>query len=97
MLQAGMPMSLKRGILAVLFVASTVPAQQAPKQLTARELFYAAAQAPAKPVAKAPAKAPVRAEKPPSKPVEIARADPAPKTSAPIVRTAAQTAPSSAT
>ena len=86
-------MSLKRGILAVLWAAATIPAQQAPKQLTARELFYAAAQAPAKPAAKPPAKAPVRAEKPPSKPVEIARADPAPKPSAPIVRTAAQTAP----
>lgn len=76
-----------------MLVASTVPAQQAPRQLTARELFYAAAQAPAKPAAKTPAKATVRTEKPPSKPVEIARADPAPKPSAPIVRTAAQTAP----
>ena len=73
-------------------------AQTAPKRLTARELFYAAQPAPAKPAAnpKAPAKA-VRTSKPVEKATEVARANPAPETtsstSAQIVKTVVQTAP----
>jgi Domain of unknown function (DUF4384) len=86
-------MSLTRVILAALCAVSTIPAQQAPRQLTARELFYAAAQVPPKPAAKPPARPVARPERPASKPVEIARADPAPKPSAQIIRTSAKTAP----
>ena len=106
-------MSFKKGVLAALCSAAAIPAQHTPKQLTARELFYAAAQAPAKVVpasTKAPAKAPARpAVKPVPKPVEIARADTAPPlptvaattpapTSTPAASAApAQTAPMPAT
>ncbi len=101
-------MSLVKGILAALCVASLVPAQNAPKRLTARELYYAAAEMPAKSPAagKAAAKSAQRAAKSAVKPVEVARADPNPRppkpettansggdTAAPIVRTAAKTAP----
>src|ERR1019366_9247442 len=82
-----------RGFLLFCCTAGLIFAQAAPqKQLTARELFYAAAQAPAaaKPAtARPPAKRPTAT---PPKPVEIARADtrpPAPRTTA----SAAQPAP----
>jgi hypothetical protein len=71
-------------------------AQKAPRQLTARELFYAAAQAPVqKPAvatAKAPPKTATKVSKAPAKPVEIARADPDPHPS-PARPSAPQTAP----
>ncbi|MGD0778220.1 MAG: DUF4384 domain-containing protein [Candidatus Solibacter sp.] len=67
-----------RGFLLFCCTAGLIFAQAAPqKQLTARELFYAAAQTPAaKPDnARPPAK---RSTRTPAKPVEIARADPRP-------------------
>src|SRR5437762_2841889 len=95
-----MPMSPSRGFFAVLCAAAMLPAQNAPKkQLTARELFYAAPQAPAppKPTAapKAPPKAVTRVNPPPPKTVEVARAEPQPpsQTKDPVVKVAAQTAP----
>jgi hypothetical protein len=71
------------------------------KELTPRELFYAAAQAPKSSAPRPAPKTVSRAAKPASKPVEIARADPQPspprssqsETSAPVVKTAVQTAP----
>jgi hypothetical protein len=65
-----------RGLLVLLSAATLVTAQESAqkKQLTARELFYAAVQAPATPASthsRAPAK---RATHTPPKPVEIARA-----------------------
>jgi hypothetical protein len=77
-------MSLRRGVIAAFCFAGMIPAQQSPRQLTARELFYAASQAPPKIVAvsRTPAKAPPRTNKPPAKPE-----------AAPVVRPAAQTAP----
>ena len=63
-------MPVIRGFLLFCFTAGLIFAQAAPpKQLTARELFYAAPQTPA---ARPPAK---RAARPPAKPVEIARAE----------------------
>ena len=63
-----------RGVLLSCCTASLIFSQAAPKkQLTARELFYAAAQAPAaakNDTARPPAKRPAR-----PKPVEIATAD----------------------
>ena len=81
-----------RGFLLFCSTAGLVFAQAAPpKQLTARELFYAAAQAPAAKTdsARAPAKRPARTT---PKPVEIARAEarpPAPRPSEPVVQAAA--------
>ncbi|HEY1495923.1 MAG TPA: DUF4384 domain-containing protein [Candidatus Solibacter sp.] len=68
---------MTRGFLLFLSAATLVCAQgTAPKQLTARELFYAAAQAPAPaPRSRPPAKAAPRATPTPPKPAEIARAD----------------------
>jgi hypothetical protein len=88
-----------RGLFLTFCAASLLSAQGAShKLLTARELFYAAAQAPAPREAPKPApKTAVRSTKTPPKRVEIARADPQPAaaaTSAPIVKAAAvQTAP----
>jgi hypothetical protein len=75
-------MSLNKGVLAALCVAGLASAQNHPKQLTARELFYAAESAPAARTSQArPAS---RSAKAPAKSVEIARADPAPaRTSSP--------------
>jgi hypothetical protein len=77
-----------RGFLLSCCTAGLIFAQTAPpKQLTARELFYAAAQAPAAAktgAARPPAK---RSNATPAKSVEIARADtrpPAPRTSASV-------------
>ena len=66
-------MPLKRGFLVVLCGASLIPAQNAPKQLTARELFYAAPQAPSQ--APGPKKAAPKpaAVKPAAKEVQFAR------------------------
>jgi hypothetical protein len=92
-------MRSSRGFLLSCCTAGLIFAQAAPqKQLSARELFYAAAQAPAaaKPAtARPPAKRPTAT---PPKPVEIARADtrpPAPLPTAPPVapRPAPTTAP----
>jgi hypothetical protein len=69
-----------RGVLLSCCTASLIFAQAAPKkQLTARELFYAAAQAPAakSDTARPPAKRPAR-----PKPVEVARADVKPPSTA---------------
>src|SRR5215467_6722879 len=96
-------MPLKRGIFLTFGAAILIFAQSASrKELTPRELFYAAAQAPAKPnAARPPVKTATRTPKAPAKPVEIARADPQPpaprpsqsESSAPVIRTAVQTAP----
>jgi hypothetical protein len=90
-----------RGFLFSCLTASLMFAQAAPqKQLTARELFYAAAQAPAAAktgTARPPAR---RSTATPAKPVEIARADtrpPAPRTTASVAQpAAAQPAPATA-
>lgn len=73
---------LRAPTFALLIVAASFSfAQDASRQLTARELFYAATQPPATPAAAAPAtpKAPPkvtpRPPRTPAKPVEIARAD----------------------
>jgi hypothetical protein len=58
-----------------------IPAQSAPKHLTARELFYAAAQmAPSKEmaIARPPARTPSRPARTPAKPPESARVEPQP-------------------
>ncbi len=68
-------MPIVRGTLLICCAAGILSAQSAPKQLTARELFYAAAQAPAPPTPRPPARNSTRT---PAKPVEIARADPRP-------------------
>jgi len=83
-------MLLTRGLILGLGAAALMSAQEpSKKQLTARELFYAATQAPAKPVdtAKPPVKTETskaapktvanapRPNRTPAKPVEIARAD----------------------
>ena len=68
-------MPVTRGFLLSCCTAGLIFAQAVPpKQLTARELFYAAPQTPATrtDTARPPAK---RAARPPAKPVEIARAD----------------------
>jgi len=85
-------MPLTRGLFVTFCTVSLISAQTAPKkQLTARELFYAATQTPAaKPEpAKAPGKAtPPRSTHTPPKRVEMARAEtrpsnPPPQTTAP--------------
>ena len=72
-------MSFTSGFLVSFCSASlvfTAAAQNTPrKQLTARELFYAAVQTPSAAPAKPPAKAAPRPAKAPPKPLEIARAD----------------------
>src|SRR5260370_41970333 len=80
-------MPVTRGFLLSCCTAGLIFAQAAPpKQLTARELFYAAPQTPA--VKTATARPPARrAAHPPAKPVEIARAD-APRPAAPQPATA---------
>jgi Domain of unknown function (DUF4384) len=82
-----------RGFLLSCCTAGLIFSQAAPKkQLTARELFYAAAQSPAAPTKPAPARpAAKRATATTPKPVEIARADtkpPAPRPAAPPPATA---------
>src|SRR5215831_11825350 len=96
-------MPLKRGIFLTFGTAIFIFAQSASrKELTPRELFYAAAQVPPKTNApRPPVKTAMRTPKAAAKPVEIARADPQPtaprptqsETSAPVIRTAVQTAP----
>ena len=96
---------LARGIVAGLYVTVLVFGQQtSQKQLTARELFYAAAQASAK-AAEPPKAAPkadtakaapktARPARTPPKPVEVAVADSRPNTSAGVqVISSAKTAP----
>ena len=72
-------MSFTSGLLAFFFSATlvfTAAAQNTPrKQLTARELFYAAVQTPSAAPARPPAKGASRIIKAPPKPLEIARAD----------------------
>ncbi len=70
-------MLMTQGLLFFLSAATLGFAQDAShKQLTARELFYAAAQAPpAAPRSRPPGKSAPRATHTPPKPVEIARAD----------------------
>jgi Domain of unknown function (DUF4384) len=67
-------MLFTRGLLLACCTAGLILAQAPPKELTARELFYAAPQTPAArtDTARPPAKRPGR---PAAKPVEIARAD----------------------
>jgi hypothetical protein len=86
---------LRTSAFALLFAAASVAlAQEAPKQLTARELFYAATTP--KPAATTPPKTTTAAPKLPAsrshhttpKPVEIAS-----ETRAPVIPTAVQTAP----
>ena len=77
-------------------VALVLPAQDAPKKnLTARELFYAAVQAPtaapAADTAKATMKPGARPPKPAAKPVEVARADTRTPASPGIIKSAAAT------
>ena len=96
-------MPLKRGIFLTFGTAIFIFAQSASrKELTPRELFYAAAQVPPKTNApRPPVKTAMRTPKAAAKPVEIARADPQPtaprptqsETSAPVIKTAIQTAP----
>jgi hypothetical protein len=93
----GMPMIITKGLLAAMSAAAIAAAQNAPRQLTARELYYAAAQAPAPRTSSAP-KAPVKTAqqtpKAPPKPVEIARNnDPAPVVRTTTPAAAPQTAP----
>jgi hypothetical protein len=86
-------MPLTRSLLLACCTAGLIFAQPAPqKQLTARELFYAAAPAPAavKPVAARPPAR--RSTATPAKPVEIARADSRP----PAPRAPDQPAPTTA-
>jgi hypothetical protein len=86
-------MPFTRGLLLSCCTAGLIFAQAAPhKQLTARELFYAAAPAPA---AKTSAARPSarRSTAVPAKPVEIARADPRPAAPRPTAAVAPTTAP----
>ena len=70
-------MPLKRGIFLTFGATIFIFAQSASrKELTPRELFYAAAQVPPKTNAPPPVKTATRTPKAPAKPVEIARADP---------------------
>jgi Domain of unknown function (DUF4384) len=88
---------MTRGLLLFLSGATLVGAQEASqKQLTARELFYAAAQATAAPAPRSrpPAKATPR---PARKPVEISRADASPRAQTPPEPTPPAPAPSPAT
>jgi hypothetical protein len=84
-----------RGVLLSCCTAGLIFSQAAPKkQLTARELFYAAAQAPAAKgdTARPPAKRPVR-----PKPVEVARAEvKPPSTAAAVTPAPVQPAPATA-
>jgi hypothetical protein len=95
---------LRPPIFAPLFAALLSLAQNVPKQLTPRELFYAATQPPAPAAPATPKAQPKSTARPvhtPPKPVEIARAEPTPNTSqqspdagVKVTRTAAvQTAP----
>src|ERR1039458_4694112 len=87
-------MRLRRGFLLSCCTACLIFAQAAPqKQLTARELFYAAAQIPAAARSDTPRPPAKRSTRTPAKPVEVARADtrpPAPVPPAPGAQTAAQ-------
>jgi hypothetical protein len=87
-------MRFARGFLLSCCTACLIFAQAPPqKQLTARELFYAAAQVPAAARNDAPRPPAKRSTRPPAKPVEVARADtrpPAPVSTAPGAQTAAQ-------
>jgi hypothetical protein len=92
-------MSFTSGLLVFFFSATlvfTAAAQNTPrKQLTARELFYAAVQTPSAAPAKPPAKAASRITKALPKPVEIARADtrpPGPRPQAPATASGGGTA-----
>ena len=92
---------MNRGFLLILSAAALVSAQDTKKQLTARELFYAAAQAPAPaPRSRPPAKAAPRPTRTPPK-SDIARADtpvqnsPAPVTPAPAAAPTTAPMPSS--
>jgi hypothetical protein len=92
-------MRFARGFLLSCSTAGLILAQPAPqKQLTARELFYAAAQTSAAKTdtARPPAK---RAARPPAKPVEIAHAETrpaAPSPTEPVAQTAKQLVPATA-
>ena len=90
-------MPYARGLLIYCCTAGLIAAQPAsPKQLTARELFYAAATAPAPAVTKTAAAAHPPARRStatPAKPVEIARADPGPSAPHPANSPAPATAP----
>ena len=87
-------MRFARGFLLSCCTACLIFAQAAPqKQLTARELFYAAAQIPAAAKSDTPRPPAKRSTRTPAKPVEVARADtrpPAPVPPAPGAQTAAQ-------
>jgi hypothetical protein len=87
-------MRFARGFLLSCCTAGLIFAQAAAqKQLTARELFYAAAQVPAAARNDTPRPPAKRSTRPPAKPVEVARADtrpPAPAATAPGAQTAAQ-------
>src|SRR5260370_18246987 len=76
---------MTRGFLLILSAATLVSAQDTTKkQLTARELFYAAAQAPAPaPRSRPPAKTAPRTTPTPPKPADVARADTHAQTSPP--------------
>src|SRR5690349_10023909 len=84
----GAPMPLSRGFFLTFCTATLISAQsESRKELTPRELFYAAAQAPAAksaPARPAAARSAPRVAKPAPKPVE---------TPVPVVKTAVQTAP----
>jgi hypothetical protein len=80
-----------RGFLLSCCTAGLIYSQAPQKQLTARELFYAAAQVPAAAAKPSAARPPAKRSATPPKPVEIARAD----TKPPALRTA-QSAPATA-
>ena len=86
-------MPLTRGLFVTFCTASLLSAQTTRKQLTARELFYAAAQAPAANPAKPPSKATSRPTSTPPKRVEVARADPQPTPARPHDNTPAPKPP----
>src|ERR1022692_4471743 len=87
-------MRFARGFLLSCCTACLIFAQAAPqKQLTARELFYVAAQIPAAAKSDTPRPPAKRSTRTPAKPVEVARADtrpPAPVPPAPGAQTAAR-------
>jgi len=86
-------MTPTQGFLLACGMAGLILGQGAPKkQLTGRELFYAAAQAPAAKPAAAPAKRPA----PAPKPVEVARAESKPPAQRPVAATAPPAAPATA-
>jgi uncharacterized protein DUF4384 len=86
-------MPVTRGFLLSCFIAGLIFAQASPpKQLTARELFYAAPQTPApakSPTVKTDARPPAHRVPQPAKPLEIARADAPPRATAPMPATGA--------